>query len=397
MLVFPMDKLPSYYKPQDSSTVISAFYQKFNQDLAEVYPEDSLIQDHIVTEPVEVFWFNHYSQYLELSCEIEEASDYNEFVFETLTDSEYSKDFLSFIAEGRTFQDATTKTLAIYKEQLDFIYKYHLKKDISEISSNYRENADLGDFQNQVGGIKKEILGSKINLLDNQKTDIFLNRIEDAIKKIKDLAPLAFERLSTYSHNLVPIHISGFVSFSSDSLPGYSSINFYERDDVDLLDDLLHENGHHQLNYYLYLFDLFNEEDETLYYSPWREAMRPLRGLYHGYCTFFWAYDLFYHLLSHPKLSEHFSNNERMKIANRFIEEEILLESAHQELINAYDNQLITEQGMEIIKEIDHYINSYRQITAQIIKDYDLSSNYQKLKEKLLDTKRKMENHIETL
>jgi len=80
------------------------------------------------------------------------------------------------------------------------------------------------------------------------------------------------------------------------SLPGYSSLNMFDRDQIDLMDDLLHENGHHYLNTFLNHQDLINEDDDKIYYSPWRKALRPVRGIYHATFTFFWALELFYQL-----------------------------------------------------------------------------------------------------
>lgn len=57
---------------------------------------------------------------------------------------------------------------------------------------------------------------------------------------------------------------------------------------------LIHETQHSILNGLLDLFDLYDAEDQSLHYSPWRADARPLRGVLHGAYAFvgvvdFWA------------------------------------------------------------------------------------------------------------
>ncbi|HWS36778.1 MAG TPA: HEXXH motif domain-containing protein [Actinoplanes sp.] len=57
---------------------------------------------------------------------------------------------------------------------------------------------------------------------------------------------------------------------------------------------LVHETQHSIFNGLLDLFDLYDPDDPSLYYSPWRADPRPLRGIFHGCYAFigvtdFWA------------------------------------------------------------------------------------------------------------
>ena len=42
---------------------------------------------------------------------------------------------------------------------------------------------------------------------------------------------------------------------------------------------------------------LIFEDDDNCFYSPWRRAFRPIRGIYHGVITFAFGHYLFFELL----------------------------------------------------------------------------------------------------
>jgi HEXXH motif-containing protein len=77
------------------------------------------------------------------------------------------------------------------------------------------------------------------------------------------------------------------VSFSYRHRPGLSFINTFERDELDLIDDLIHENSHHHLNLLLRKYVMHRRDrNQEIFYSPWRRSLRPLRGILHATFTF---------------------------------------------------------------------------------------------------------------
>jgi HEXXH motif-containing protein len=61
----------------------------------------------------------------------------------------------------------------------------------------------------------------------------------------------------------------------------------FDRDDLDLIDDLIHENSHHHLNLLLRKQVLYRgDQNREIFYSPWRRSLRPLRGILHATFTF---------------------------------------------------------------------------------------------------------------
>jgi hypothetical protein len=191
--------------------------------------------------------------------------------------------------------------------------------------------------------------------------------IETALKRIKIAAPHLLDVFKSFTHTIVPINDAGIVSYSMQSLPGFSSINMFERDPIDLMDDLLHENGHHYLNTYLNHTDLINEDDEMIYYSPWRKALRPVRGIYHGTFTFFWALELFHSLINEIDSKKlNFTNAEKIKIHTRFLEEYYMLDYCWTDLNHAFKNKKITKSGFDLISDIYKRINSMKKTVKDV-------------------------------
>jgi HEXXH motif-containing protein len=99
--------------------------------------------------------------------------------------------------------------------------------------------------------------------------------------------PAGNECLALLTSRIVPLKASGVVSFSYRHQPGLSFINCFDRDDLDLIDDLVHENSHHHLNLLLRKYLLYRDDsNREIFYSPWRRTLRPIRGILHASFTF---------------------------------------------------------------------------------------------------------------
>jgi HEXXH motif-containing protein len=93
--------------------------------------------------------------------------------------------------------------------------------------------------------------------------------------------------LELLTSRVIPLDAPGVVSFSYRHRPGLSFINCFERDNLDLIDDLIHESSHHHLNLLLRKDVLYHHDrNQQIFYSPWRRRLRPLRGILHATFTF---------------------------------------------------------------------------------------------------------------
>lgn len=192
-------------------------------------------------------------------------------------------------------------------------------------------------------------------------------KVSKALETISELTPNLSEVLSRYTHTIVPIFEEELVSYSMAILPGFSSINMANRDFVDMVDDLLHENGHHFLNCLLEgEEEIIYEDDDKIFYSPWRRSLRPIRGLYHGVVTFYWAYRLFKELSFNEKTPAIFTELEVEKINFRFIEESILIKRCFPEIQRAFDLDKVSDYGLKIIDVIESELNENHSLEQTI-------------------------------
>lgn len=122
-------------------------------------------------------------------------------------------------------------------------------------------------------------------------------RIRRAFAVLEQAWPAGDRCLSLLTTRVCPLKASGVVSFSYRHQPGLSFINCFDRDDLDLIDDLVHENSHHHLNLLLRKYVLYREDcNREIFYSPWRRTLRPVRGILHATFTFAMGAYLFAHL-----------------------------------------------------------------------------------------------------
>ncbi len=112
-------------------------------------------------------------------------------------------------------------------------------------------------------------------------------RIKQAWATIQEAWPEGQEVLALLTSRIIPLKAKGVVSFSYRHRPGLSFINCFDRDNLDLIDDLIHENSHHHLNLLLRKHVMYHgDHNQQIFYSPWRRSLRPLRGILHATFTF---------------------------------------------------------------------------------------------------------------
>lgn len=114
-----------------------------------------------------------------------------------------------------------------------------------------------------------------------------VRRMRLALGAIASAWPEGDRLLALLTSRIVPLKARGVVSFSYRHRPGLSAINCFDRDQLDLIDDLIHENSHHHLNLLLRKEVMYqHDHNQELFYSPWRRSLRPVRGILHATFTF---------------------------------------------------------------------------------------------------------------
>jgi HEXXH motif-containing protein len=128
------------------------------------------------------------------------------------------------------------------------------------------------------------------------------HRVQRALAVIEQAWPDGAQLLGCLTSRIIPLKAKGVVSFSYRHRPGLSFINCFDRDGLDLIDDLIHENSHHHLNLLLRKYVMHrHDRNREIFYSPWRRSLRPLRGILHATFTFTMGAVLFERLSSWAK------------------------------------------------------------------------------------------------
>jgi hypothetical protein len=201
-------------------------------------------------------------------------------------------------------------------------------------------------------------------------------RVQSTLEKYRTYLPFYYDFLKCYTSAIVNICDEDMVSHSTEELPGFTFINFGNRSDVELIDDLIHENGHHFLNTFLAQDELFEESSEAVFFSPWRKTLRPIRGIYHAYCTFMWAAYLFHDLLSNEKFVAEFSSEQLAHFKIRLFEELKMLEIAKIEMQKAFKEKSITVRGKEVLDMFDSEMNSRSNSIKALWNSYILDKSF---------------------
>lgn len=383
-----------------------------SKDLKKFSPSH-LFWAQLFEQLITIIQLHEEAQELRKDIEQDDLESIQEDIFNFWNAHEHSHLFVEFIQSGLEPEAASLELIPLLENQILSFYYLQLTQDpfISDSPLIYQAIPEKGDGdhgivigqQNSVANFDLKKLNGlfsfsrvdhekKILEIQNSEEEIFLvefkkdsenvvnndfslfylpicerglneksklmAKIEVALKRIETLSPDCYSALCSFTHSIIPITDSGIVSFSLQSLPGYSSINLFERDEIDLLDDLVHENGHHFLNTYLNHLDLINEDDDDIFYSPWRRSFRPIRGLYHAYLTFSWALKLFLDVATHEQSKNLFSQKELSKIHLRVLEEYEMLVFCHKQMEKAFKLKKVTPEGMDLYREFKSFVVS---------------------------------------
>lgn len=402
----------------ESKEARALFSENFLHDLSEILGQNDL--KHF--SPLKFYWtslidnFVYISQlHQDLSSNINKKQNkifqqIEEEIFDFWNDSDLVDIFKNFLEEGRPVEDCSLKSLMILEDQILCFYYLHIStlKFINFDKTIYLPLENIGESKNKIylRNMKSYIelpndedtLVSFENLNLNKKEILFYideelescpvleakhiiinknlklvngvsfaQKFKDALSVLEVASIDLFKCVNNFSEFFIPAHEPEIVSYSMQSLPRFSSINIFNRDFLDLLDDITHENGHHYLNAILNQEELLIEDDEKIYFSPWRKSLRPIRGIYHGVFTFFFALKLYVDLKNNFSKKEiqavtikyHDLKYAQEKINKRIVEEYQMINLARNLLNHAEKHKKINPKGSELISAILKLVDSF--------------------------------------
>jgi HEXXH motif-containing protein len=190
-------------------------------------------------------------------------------------------------------------------------------------------------------------------------------RIERAWETLRQAWPEGHAVLELLTSRVIPLKAQGVVSFSYRHRPGLSFINCFDRSNLDLIDDLIHENSHHHLNLLLRKHVMYRgDHNEQIFYSPWRRTLRPLRGILHAAFTFTMGALLFERLSAFGRRHEAawrragLTKRDLLRARFRCLEEVESVRYAIQDLDYAGRHlKWITGSGARLVRQLQEEIN----------------------------------------
>lgn len=184
-------------------------------------------------------------------------------------------------------------------------------------------------------------------------------RIQRARMAIEQAWPEGYRNLTHLTNRIVPLKAEGVVSFSYRHRPGLSFINCFDRDDLDLIDDLIHENSHHHLNLLLRQAVLYHKDrNQEIFYSPWRRSLRPLRGILHATFTFTMGAILFEKLSTWAKSNKAtLTSNQILRARFRSLEEVASVRYSLKDLAHAHTLGWLTPDGWGLVNSLRREID----------------------------------------
>ena len=198
---------------------------------------------------------------------------------------------------------------------------------------------------------------------------------------LEDAWPEGFALFLLMTDRIVPVASKGLVSYSFRNQQGISYLNLRDRSLLEISDDLLHETSHHILNLLLKSEQLFHKEfpKDAIYFSPWRQSLRPLYGIFHSVFTSSFCRELFFRMSQNKELIQKWKLDFDF-LQERFQEEAISLEYSLTDLLKFSG---WTQLGKKLLLEL----KTSNDVAISTIKTYTQKSQDWK---SLLEEKRKL-------
>ncbi len=216
-------------------------------------------------------------------------------------------------------------------------------------------DSDFSHFEKADGDPSTK--GVKVKTIRKKTSQEKIIQILNAHEYLELLWAEGFELYSLLTDKVHIVQSNGLVSYSHFHEQGISYINFIDRDILESIDDLIHENSHHHLNLILKKYKIIKKEfKEDIFYSPWRKSLRPLYAILHATFTFSYGALLFYHIAKSEQWTfVDLDDAFKQRAYFRFVEETLCVQYSLVDLKWAIDKGLFTAKGISLVQSLSKY------------------------------------------
>jgi hypothetical protein len=245
---------------------------------------------------------------------------------------------------------------------------HFLKKEnnhsLSKLNDYFINDNSYKKFYKSTG--KPSNLGLNTKLVKKSTPKHKINQLKNAEIELSSNWNYGYNLYKTLTYSVVIVSSPDLVSYSHFTELGISYINIIDRDLFDTVDDLIHENSHHHLNLLLKKYKLIkHNNNELVFYSPWRQSLRNIYAILHSVFTFSYGAMLFENIIKNPSP---FMKLNYERTAFRLLEETIMLQYSLKDLVKNKDK--FFNKGNELILYLDEQnkrnIKNYKSIESII-------------------------------
>ncbi|HNF25522.1 MAG TPA: HEXXH motif-containing putative peptide modification protein [Leptospiraceae bacterium] len=282
----------------------------------------------------------------DMQKELEKTPEKKIEEFQKMTSVSLQNDFpeedFRFIEWERTAAD---------KRKLDSVLKdiiRSIQENQKKLNENYlRSESDLKHYMHSVKSPKVTGVGNE--LVKKKTPESVIKKFRQAEEDLETVWKEGFELYRLLTYKSVIMRSDGLVSYTHFHEPGISYFNLIDRNYFEVIDDLIHENAHHHLNLLFKKYKILrNEKTEHMFYSPWRDSLRPLYAILHACFTFTWGSMLFFHICTSNSLKyTDLKEKDVSYSAYRFLAESLMLDYSLNDLES--EKKLFTPEGKEIL------------------------------------------------
>ncbi|MCX7997738.1 MAG: HEXXH motif-containing putative peptide modification protein [Leptospiraceae bacterium] len=201
-------------------------------------------------------------------------------------------------------------------------------------------------------------VGANVRLISSKTPKEKVEQVEFAEKELEKLFPYGYDLYKLLTQKIIIIQSEGLVSYSFFHEPGISYINVMDRNLLQTIDDLVHENAHHHLNLILKKYKILKpDHTKKVFYSPWRKELRGIYAILHAVFTFSFGAQLFSTIIdANDKVPTQLTEEDFEIACLRFVEESLMLEYSLFDLNQNLDS--FTQKGKELIQTLSNWNSS---------------------------------------
>lgn len=231
-------------------------------------------------------------------------------------------------------------------------------------------------------------VGTDLKLLPSKTPKEKIQQLKIAERELEKFFSYGYSLYKLLTQKIIIVQSNGLVSYSFFHEPGISYINVIDRNLLQTIDDLIHENAHHHLNLILKKYKILkSKHTQKVFYSPWRRELRGLYAILHAVFTFSFGAKLFYEIANRwGTFTSELTQKDFEFSCFRFVEETLMLDYSLYDLNENLEN--FTIHGKKLIETL----TAWNHKNTKFIDTFQINIKQKKLLNHISHLKKTLQN-----